>query len=76
MINLEKSKYEKCQSPPLSLLTHTYTHTFKRICLCTILPPPFFVIFQIPLSGGGNQNLLPPALKQGGRGPNYVIYNL
>ena len=31
MINLEKTKKEKCQ-PPL----------FKKSCPCYILPPPFF----------------------------------
>ena len=36
MVDLEKIKQEKCQSPP-----------FKRTCPCTILPPPF-LIFQIP----------------------------
>ena len=40
MINLEKIKQEKCFPPP----THTYTHTFKRNCLCILLPPPFFEV--------------------------------
>ena len=30
--------------------------SFKRTCPCTILPPPF-LIFQIPPSDGGNQNV-------------------
>ena len=75
MINLEKSKYEKCQSPT-SLPAHTHTPTLLRESASAPYFHPLFLIFQIPPSGGGNQNLLPPALKQGGRGPNYVIYNL
>ena len=47
---------------------------------CTILPLPFFFIFQIhpsppplpPLSGGGNLNLLPPFKKGWGVQTNYV----
>ena len=39
---------------------------FKKTLPLTILPPPFLV-FQIPpLSGGGNQNLLPPFKNKGG----------
>ena len=38
---------------------------FKKTCPCTILPPPFKV-FQIPPSGGGNQNLLAPLLNKNG----------
>ena len=32
---------------------------FKKACPWTILPPPFFNFSDSPLSGGGNQNLLP-----------------
>ena len=35
---------------------------------------PLFLIFQTPLpSGGGNQNLLPPAFKKAWWGPNYDV---
>ena len=58
MINLEKIKQEKCQSPP----------PFRKTCPCTILSLPF-LIFQIPLfsSRRDNQNLLPPFKKRGER---------
>ena len=67
-------------SPP----PHTHTHTHTQHAHTPALAPapyfrPLFLIFQIPHSGGGNQNLLLPALKReegGGRDPNYVIYNL
>ena len=66
MINLEKSKYEKYQSPTsLPAHTHTYTHTLREPAPALYLHP-LFLIFQIRPFGGSNQNLLPPALKQGG----------
>ena len=49
---------------------------FKKTFPWTILPAPFFN-FSDPLSGGGNQNLLPLFKKRGagggggGGGPNY-----
>ena len=37
---------------------------------------PFFKFFRFspPLSGEGDQNLLPPPLKKGGGGPNYELF--
>ena len=54
MINLNKLKYEKCQPHPpppprLPSNTHTYTHTFKRTCPYSILPPPFSNFSDSPL---------------------------
>ena len=46
---------------------------FKKTCPCTILPP-IFLIFQIPPSGGGNQNLLHSFRKVGGRVRTMYIY--
>ena len=65
MINLEKTKKEKCQ-PPL----------FKKSCPCYILPPPFFNNSDsLPTPGGGNHNLLPALKKRVERGgPKYEIY--
>ena len=63
MINVEKIKQEKCQTP---------TPLFKNTCPCTIFLPPF-LIFQIPLSPGGNQNLLSPPLKKGGGGVRAMV---
>ena len=40
MINLEKNKLEKCQSPP-----------FKKTCPWTILPSPFFNFSDSPPPG-------------------------
>ena len=71
MINLEKIKYKKCQPstpppipPPHPPSPQTYT------LLRESGPAPYFhllfLIFQIPLSGRGNQNLFTPALKRGG----------
>ena len=79
MIKLEKIKYQKCQPPPPPPSPHTHTHTFLRGPAPAPYFHPLFLIFQIPPSGGGNQNLLPPTLKRAERGrggPNYVIYNL
>ena len=56
MINPDKIKQEKCQPPPL-----------RKTCPCIILPTPFFNFSDSPSSGGGNQNLLPPFKKGGGR---------
>ena len=36
---------------------------FKRTCPCTRLAPPFSNFSDCPLSGEGNQNLLPPPSK-------------
>ena len=62
MINLEKIN-RKSVSPLLlrGIAPALYFH-------------PLLLIFQIPPSGGGNQNLLSLVLKKSG--PNYVIYNL
>ena len=40
MINLEKIKWEKCQSPP-----------FKNTCPCTIIPHPVFNFSDFPPPG-------------------------
>ena len=80
MINLEKIKYKKCQpsNPPAPPSPSPQTYTILRGPAPAPYFHPLFLIFQIPLSGRGNQNLFTPALKSGGRGegrgPNYVIY--
>ena len=61
-------------SPPPH--THTRTHTFLRGPAPAPYFHPLFLIFQIPPSGGGNQNLLPPTLKRAerGRGGSKLCY--
>ena len=54
MINLEKIKCEKCQTP----------HPFKKTCPCTILPPPFFNFSDSPL-WGRYLKFTPPPFKKG-----------
>ena len=64
MRKLEIIKYEKCHTLLREPASAPYFH-------------PLFLNFQILPFGGGNQNLLPPALKKGGEsGPNYVANNL
>ena len=60
MVNLEKIKYEKCQSLP----------PFKMTCPCTILPPPFF---NFPDSPPPREviKIYSPPFKKGG-GSNYI----
>ena len=78
MINLEKVKYKKCQpsTPPPPATPSPQTYTFLRRSAPAPYFHPLFLIFQIPLSGRGNQKLFTPALKRGRGegGPNYVIY--
>ena len=62
MINLEKLKYETCQSPPPS------THTHLRGPATAPYFHLFFLIFQVPPSCGGSQNLLHPCFENGGGG--------
>ena len=57
MINLDKTKQEKCQLPP-----------FKKTCPCTIVQPLFFN-FSEPHLDVIKIYCLP--LKRGGGGPNY-----
>ena len=59
MINLENTFKEKSQSPPI-LRRPAPAPEFH----------PLFYIFQIPPSGGGNQNLLLSPLKK--KGLNYA----
>ena len=54
MINLDKTKQEKCQPPP-----------FKKTCPCTIVPPPF-LIFQSPTPLGEVIKIYCLPLKRGG----------
>ena len=55
MMNLVKTKKEKCQLPHPS---------FKKACPCTVLPSAFFFIFQILPFRGGNQYFLPLSFKK------------